>query len=1020
MPHFVYDLLTLPHPKSDFGTLPFGADPAKFVSSSDWNLVAQACLDLRDVAVNATFQGFARSATPPNGANKDYLWLSTAPQLKLQLNDGTNQDIAYKSYVDSVAQGLSVKPPADAATTLALPANTATASTLTGSAFGAFPTVDGVPAVVGNSYLVKNEASAVNNGIYDLTTLGSGASSWVLTRIAQLAVGAQATGSSVLITGGTVSNGATFVCTSPESADTVGTHALTWSLFTQPALDRNYWVDSAGPDSTLPNARFTQALAAPLVLTSASGQSGPLQARPTLAAGDAATAFRHAYEAVAPAGAGGSAARIAYKIAGTYDASLASVDADVVVRAYRTTAGAGLSAIVRGGDAAGAGPSAGGDAVLRPGLGVGGGAGGGISFLGSGGAEIGRFSSTGSGALVIGGTAAVGSERLRVVGDVRFEGKATITGAIDPTTYTGTDLMTLENATASGAAGLTGPQRISLRSTQAADATNTIRNPGYVGFQGNYWSGAASVPLPIGSYSVVVDTLTAGVPSSYRHTFYDRVGAQIAAIDQAGDVTAGTGLGRFRGAELRPGATDIAPKLNGTVLDSATAVGVRFGNAVTFVTAGAKIAGFFTGDAATERAAVDKDGNYVPQSGSGLATLRGAGTATLQAFNTGSSSYTAFATLTAGATPAFDLAESATKAGGYIYRVGGTDVAIADGGTGASSWTATGVLFATTATALANGSRLAWDNTNFRLGINALASPLADLVVGGVGGVNAGLEIAPGVAVTAQAFNRNTAAYAALNVDGSVISLRPSGVEAFRASAGQGLFLDGTASAPGIAFIGELNTGLYRLSSGRVLLKVAGSTAFDAVASKLSVPPTIDTVAVNSLTLKGQPADGATAVGLIVDTNALVTSGALIASFRNGAAQKAYIDKDGRLVATAGTAALPGIAPGTASAGMFGQAADVLGWATAGVERLRLDASGNLIMQGDLDWTPSVDAQGELGTDLLRWSRVRAVTVTTGDLDMRDDARGAHWTLREEPDRLVAINRMTGRRYRVMLAAEQP
>lgn len=44
-----------------------------------------------------------------------------------------------------------------------------------------------------------------------------------------------------------------------------------------------------------------------------------------------------------------------------------------------------------------------------------------------------------------------------------------------------------------------------------------------------------------------------------------------------------------------------------------------------------------------------------------------------------------FITLTANNTPTCDLSDSVTKSGGYIYRAGGTDVPLTDGGTGAST-----------------------------------------------------------------------------------------------------------------------------------------------------------------------------------------------------------------------------------------------------------------------------------------------------------------------------------------------
>jgi hypothetical protein len=59
-------------------------------------------------------------------------------------------------------------------------------------------------------------------------------------------------------------------------------------------------------------------------------------------------------------------------------------------------------------------------------------------------------------------------------------------------------------------------------------------------------------------------------------------------------------------------------------------------------------------------------------------------TVLLQAYDVDGAAYTTFATLTAGNTPTMDLSTSVTVGGAAIYRVGGTDVSLADGGTGAS------------------------------------------------------------------------------------------------------------------------------------------------------------------------------------------------------------------------------------------------------------------------------------------------------------------------------------------------
>lgn len=67
-------------------------------------------------------------------------------------------------------------------------------------------------------------------------------------------------------------------------------------------------------------------------------------------------------------------------------------------------------------------------------------------------------------------------------------------------------------------------------------------------------------------------------------------------------------------------------------------------------------------------------------------------TLNLRAYNTSTSSYKSFATFTAGNPPTCDLDTDVTIDGSYIYRVGGTDVGVTDGGTGTGSFTAHAVL----------------------------------------------------------------------------------------------------------------------------------------------------------------------------------------------------------------------------------------------------------------------------------------------------------------------------------------
>lgn len=97
------------------------------------------------------------------------------------------QDAATKSYVDTLIASVATVFVARLATTAALTVTYANGTagvgaTLTNAGAQAALSLDGVAAVVGNLVLVKNQASALQNGYYTVTNIGSGATNWVLTR----------------------------------------------------------------------------------------------------------------------------------------------------------------------------------------------------------------------------------------------------------------------------------------------------------------------------------------------------------------------------------------------------------------------------------------------------------------------------------------------------------------------------------------------------------------------------------------------------------------------------------------------------------------------------------------------------------------------------------------------------------------------------------------------------------------------------------------------------------------------
>ena len=97
-----------------------------------------------------------------------------------------DSSLANKAYVDQVAQGLDTKPSCRVATTANLSATYSNGSsgvgaTLTAGSNGAI-VIDGVSLSVNDRVLVKDQSTASQNGIYKVTTQGSGSAAFVLTR----------------------------------------------------------------------------------------------------------------------------------------------------------------------------------------------------------------------------------------------------------------------------------------------------------------------------------------------------------------------------------------------------------------------------------------------------------------------------------------------------------------------------------------------------------------------------------------------------------------------------------------------------------------------------------------------------------------------------------------------------------------------------------------------------------------------------------------------------------------------
>lgn len=159
----------------------------------------------------------------------------TAPTATALTN---STQIATTAYTDgaiaTAVLGQNYKEAAKYATTAVLPAviysngSSGVGRTLTEVAFGA-AAFDGSTPSVGDRVLVKNQASTFQNGIYTVTTVGTGAAVFVLTGATDANQSAEyKTGDAVFVTAGSTQTSTTWAYTGIDSP-TMGTDAITYA-----------------------------------------------------------------------------------------------------------------------------------------------------------------------------------------------------------------------------------------------------------------------------------------------------------------------------------------------------------------------------------------------------------------------------------------------------------------------------------------------------------------------------------------------------------------------------------------------------------------------------------------------------------------------------------------------------------------------------------------------------------------------------------------------------------------------
>jgi hypothetical protein len=147
----------------------------------------------------------------------------------------TSTDAANKQYVDDVAQGLHIHAASLAGTTANLNATysngtSGVGATLTNAGAQAAFSTDGVTPSVNARILVKDQTTASQNGIYTLTTVGSGSTNWVLTRATDFDTAAEMAGGdfTFIDTGTTLANTG---WVSVDEVNIVGTDPVVFSQF---------------------------------------------------------------------------------------------------------------------------------------------------------------------------------------------------------------------------------------------------------------------------------------------------------------------------------------------------------------------------------------------------------------------------------------------------------------------------------------------------------------------------------------------------------------------------------------------------------------------------------------------------------------------------------------------------------------------------------------------------------------------------------------------------------------------
>jgi hypothetical protein len=192
-------------------------------------VVARVDLTAKTVALDIVAGTPAAAPVEPALTQNSSVWEIALAALYVGPSTSTITDVRDRRTFTRTTRMSTWKEPVRAATTTAMAASTATATTRVANANGVMAAVDGVTPVAGDRLLDKDHATGAARGIWQVVDVGSASTPWRLERPADAdSYPVLRSGVTVKVSEGTTNVGTEWVLTTANPI-TVGTTSQTWT-----------------------------------------------------------------------------------------------------------------------------------------------------------------------------------------------------------------------------------------------------------------------------------------------------------------------------------------------------------------------------------------------------------------------------------------------------------------------------------------------------------------------------------------------------------------------------------------------------------------------------------------------------------------------------------------------------------------------------------------------------------------------------------------------------------------------